>query len=71
MDDFTKIQPHQIADFLIRFAPVAGMWSSSNLHINKRKFYRYRGMSCYSKHLSTNLNISQQEQGSVLYLVHI
>ena len=29
-----------------------------------------RGTSSYYEHLSTNLNISQQERGLVLYLVH-
>ena len=28
-------------------------------------------MSCYSEHRSTDFNISEQERGSVLYLVHI
>ena len=32
---------------------------------------RNRGISCYSEHLSINLNISEQELGSVLHLVHI
>ena len=30
----------------------------------------YKGVSAYSEHLSTNLNIFEEEQGSVLYLVH-
>ena len=31
--------------------------------------YPYRGTSCYSEHLRNNLNISVEEQSSVLYEV--
>ena len=37
-----------------------------NVHFSSVGINLTGGMSCYSEHLSTNLNISQQEPGSVV-----
>ena len=42
---------------------LCSFYAGKRMNVHKIKTFTIRGMSCYSEHLGTNLNISQQERG--------